>query len=92
MIRSQRQDIARMRDNDLKYRYIQLKGYATESDVEKLRDMFEFNRAEKAIRKMRKHVQELERLLKQEAEAVARAELKRRAAEKLKEEAEQFKK
>lgn len=48
-------------DNDLKYRYIKMKGEATPDRLAELEDMFEINRDNTQIRQMQKDVEEYER-------------------------------
>ena len=54
VINNQRQTIARSRDNDLKYRYIQMRGEATPNDILQLREIFEFNRNPDSIHTIRR--------------------------------------
>ncbi|MFR9592124.1 MAG: hypothetical protein SNG27_06975 [Rikenellaceae bacterium] len=52
-------------DNDLKYRYIKMKGEATTSMISELEDMFELNRDDYKISDMRKAVEEFEQTIYQ---------------------------
>jgi hypothetical protein len=92
VIDNQRQTIAQFRDNDLKYRYIRMRGEATPEDILRLRELFEFNRAPDKIKLIRRHVERYEQLILQQAENEARARLNASEAERLNSEAEQIKK
>ena len=48
--------------NDLKYRYIKMKGEATSKRIAELEEIFELNRDNAKIRQMKKDVEEYERL------------------------------
>ncbi|MFI3320108.1 MAG: hypothetical protein SNH01_04635 [Rikenellaceae bacterium] len=52
-------------DNDLKYRYIKMKGEATPTMISELEDMFELNRDDGKIGDMRKAVEEFEQTVYQ---------------------------
>jgi hypothetical protein len=91
IINHQRQTLAGFRDNDLKYRYIQMHGKATPTDIERLRDMFDWNRNPDSIRTIRRQVERYERLVQQQAENEARAKLNDEQAKQLKQEAETIK-
>jgi hypothetical protein len=52
----QRETLVRSRDNDLKYRYIQMQGEATPGDIEHLRDLFDYTRTPDSIRTLRRRV------------------------------------
>lgn len=51
-------------DNDLKYRYIKMKGEATPERISELEDLFEINRNNTKIRQLRKDVEDYERTVK----------------------------
>jgi hypothetical protein len=85
---NQRQTIAQFRDNDLKYRYIQMRGEATQNDILQLREVFEFNRNTDNIKLIRQQVERYEQLIQQQAENEARAKLNDEQAKQLKQEAE----
>ena len=91
VINNQRQTIARSRDNDLKYSYIQMQGAANSADILRLRNIFEFNRNTDSIRTIRKQVERYEQLIQQQAENEARAKLNDEQAKQLKQEAETVK-
>lgn len=52
-------------DNDLKYRYIKMKGDATPQRIAELEKIFELNRDNARIRRMKKDVEEYEYIVKQ---------------------------
>lgn len=54
-------------DNDLKYRYIKMKGEATPERISELEDLFEINRNSAKIRQMNKDVEDYERAIKEKA-------------------------
>lgn len=78
-------------DNDLKYRYIKMKGEAAPERIGELEDLFEINRDNAKIRQLRKDVEHYERLVKDKIEKQTQAELNAKAAEKLNNEAETVK-
>ena len=51
-------------DNDLKYRYIKMKGEATPDRIAELEEIFELHRDAAKIRRMKKDVEEYERTVK----------------------------
>lgn len=53
-------------DNDLKYRYIKMKGEASSKRIENLENIFELNRDNNKIRQMRKNVKPTNKLFKSE--------------------------
>jgi hypothetical protein len=91
VIDNQRRTIARSRDNDLKYRYIQMRGEAEPADILRLRNIFEFNRNNDSVRTIRKQVERYEQLIQQQSENEARARLNDEQAKQLKQEAETVK-
>ncbi|MFR9542808.1 MAG: hypothetical protein SNH27_12215, partial [Rikenellaceae bacterium] len=48
--------VAKMRENNLKYRYIKMKGEATPKQIAEIEDIFEYNRNNKKIQEMQKDV------------------------------------
>lgn len=70
-------------DNDLKYRYIKMKGEATPERIAELEEIFELNRDNAKIRQMKKDVEEYERTIRQKIILEEQARLKEREAEKL---------
>ncbi len=91
VINNQRQTLAQFRDNDLKYRYIQMRGEASPNDILQLREVFEFNRNLDNIKLIRQQVERYEQLIQQQAENEARAKLNDEQAKQLKQEAETVK-
>jgi hypothetical protein len=87
----QRDTIVRSRDNDLKYRYIQMQGEATPGDIEHLRDLFDYNRNPDSIRTIRRQVEEYERFVQESAEKAERARLNAAEAQRLQNQAETVK-
>lgn len=92
VINSQRQTIARFRDNDLKYRYIEMRGEATPADILQLHEVFDFNRNIDSIRTIRRQVEQYEQLVREQAETAARAKLNADEAKRLQNQAETVKK
>ena len=91
VIDHQRETIARLRDNDLKYRHIQMRGSATPADIERLRTVFDWNRNADTIRTIRKQIEQYERLIQEGIEKSERARLNSAEAERLKKEVETVK-
>ncbi|WP_418669169.1 hypothetical protein [Alistipes sp.] len=54
-------------DNDLKYRYIKMKGEATSDRLAELEEIFELHRDNTKIRRMKKDVEAFEKVVKQKA-------------------------
>lgn len=54
-------------DNDLKYRYIKMKGEATPDRIAELEELFELNRDNAKIREMKQDVETFEKVVKQKA-------------------------
>ena len=79
-------------DNDLKYRYIKMKGEATPERISELENIFEVNRNNAKIRQMGKDVEEYERSVKEKATLDEQSRLKQLESEKLKHEAEKLRK
>lgn len=79
-------------DNDLKYRYILMKGEATPERISELENLFEINRDNTKIRQMLKDVEDYERTVK--AKAALDEQNRRKAIEtqQLKDKAESIKK
>lgn len=70
-------------DNDLKYRYIKMKGEALPNRIAELEEIFELNRDNAKIREMKKDVEEYERTVKRKVQLEEQARRKEREAEKL---------
>lgn len=70
-------------DNDLKYRYIKMKGEATPERIAELEELFELNRDNSKIRQMKKDVVEYERTVKRKVQLEEQGRLKELEAEEL---------
>ena len=70
----------REEDNDLKYRYIKMKGDASAEQIATLEDIFELNRNNEAIEQMREDVETYEEAIRKQAALVEQARLKEQAA------------
>ena len=78
-------------DNDLKYRYIKMKGEATPERIAELEELFELRRDNAKIRRMKNDVEEYERTIRQKIELEEQARLKEREANRLNENASRLK-
>ena len=67
-------------DNDLKYRYIKMKGDALAEQIATLEDIFELNRNTEAIDQMREDVETYEEAVRKQAALAEQARLKEQAA------------
>ena len=67
-------------DNDLKYRYIKMKGDASAEQIATLENIFELNRNNEAIEQMRKDVETYEKAVRRQAALAEQARLKEQAA------------
>ena len=67
-------------DNDLKYRYIKMKGDASAEQIAILEDIFELNRNNEAIDQMREDVETYEEAVRKQAALAEQARLKEQAA------------
>ena len=67
-------------DNDLKYRYIKMKGDASAEQIAILEDIFELNRNTDAIEQMREDVETYEEAVRKQAALAEQARLKEQAA------------
>lgn len=79
-------------DNDLKYRYIKMKGEASPECISELEDLFEVNRDNAKIRQMSKDVEDYERAVQEKTTLDEQARLRQQEADKLNHEAEKLKK
>ena len=70
----------REEDNDLKYRYIKMKGDASAEQIATLEDIFELNRNNEAIEQMREDVETYEEAVRKQAALAEQARLKEQAA------------
>ena len=67
-------------DNDLKYRYIKMKGDASAEQIATLENIFELNRNNEAIEQIRKDVETYEEAVRKQAVLAEQARLKEQAA------------
>ena len=67
-------------DNDLKYRYIKMKGEASPEQIATLEDIFELNRNSEKIEQMREDVENYEEAVRKQAALAEQARLKEQAA------------
>ena len=67
-------------DNDLKYRYIKMKGDVSAEQIATLEDIFELNRNNEAIKQMREDVKTYEEAVRKQAALAEQARLKEQAA------------
>lgn len=70
----------REEDNDLKYRYIKMKGDASAEQIATLEEIFELNRNNEAIEQMREDVETYEEAVRKQAALAEQARLKEQAA------------
>ncbi|MDR0384477.1 MAG: hypothetical protein LBH60_00190 [Prevotellaceae bacterium] len=87
-IGNQRQTISRYKDNDLKYRYIKMQGQTNDENLYRLEKMFEY---QDSIFLIRKQVGKYERLVKEQAEKLERANRDKEEAERLHKQKENIK-
>ena len=78
------------KDNDLKYRYIKMKGEATPKQIAKLEDLFEEKRGDDRIRQMHKDVKQYEKTIRKQAILREQTRLKQLEVERLIEEAKKL--
>ena len=67
-------------DNDLKYRYIKMKGDASAEQISTLEEIFELNHNTEAIEQMREDVETYEKAVRKQAALAEQARLKEQAA------------
>jgi hypothetical protein len=65
-----------MTDNDLKYRYIKSTNGISSENLNKLEDIFHYNRDKKLIKKIHQNVNDYEKRLKKAEEKIIREQLK----------------
>lgn len=70
-------------DNDLKYRYIKMKGEASPEQISELEDLFDLNRDNAKIKQMREDVEAYEDAVQKQAALAEQARLKEQAAKEL---------
>lgn len=78
-------------DNDLKYRYIKMKGEATSDRIAELEEVFELHRDNAKIREMKRDVEEYERTIQRKVQLEEQARRKEREANRLNENASRLK-
>lgn len=78
-------------DNDLKYRYIKMKGEATPECIAELEEIFELNRDNAKIRQMKNDVEEYEQTIRQKIVLEEQARMKAQEANHLNENASRLK-
>lgn len=78
-------------DNDLKYRHIRMMSGAQPKEIERLEDVFDYNRNTQEIKSICERVEKYEQTMKQEAENATRSRLNAEEAERLRKEAETIK-
>lgn len=78
-------------DNDLKYRYVLMKGEASPKRLSELEELFEVERNQRCIDSMRRDVEKYERLVRKRAALDEQARLKAQEAEQLKRDAAKLK-
>lgn len=78
-------------DNDLKYRYIKMKGEASHRQIEELEDLFNLNRDNARIERMREDVEAYEDAVRKQAALAEQARLKEQAAKELDDKAQSIK-
>ena len=70
-------------DNDLKYRYVKMKGETTPEQLVDLENLFGPNRDTERIRQMRKDVEAYEEAVRRQATLTEQARMKEQAAREL---------
>ena len=85
------QENDRLRDNDIKYRYIKLNRGIEYEDLYEMEDIFEFNPDKEQQKAFRKDVRDYERRIEERADELERANFKEVKAQELLEEAEKIK-
>ena len=78
-------------DNDLKYRYIKMKGEATPDRIAELEEIFELHRDNAKIRQIKRDVEEYERTIQRKVQLEEQARRKKREADRLNENASRLK-
>jgi len=78
-------------DNNLKYRYIKMKGEISPDGISELENIFELNRNNDKIRQMRKDVENYEEAVRKRAALAEQARLKEQAAKEQEDKAKSIK-
>jgi hypothetical protein len=79
-IANQRQTISQYKENDLKYRYIRMKGQTNEENLYRLERQFKYN---DSIKIVRKQVEKYEKLVKEQAERMEKTKKESKELESL---------
>jgi hypothetical protein len=66
------QEINRMNDNDIKYRYIKSTNGISPENLDKLEDIFHYHRDKKGVNEICKEVEDFERRIRERAAALER--------------------
>ncbi|MFI3293802.1 MAG: hypothetical protein SNG27_01690 [Rikenellaceae bacterium] len=74
--------VAKMRENNLKYRYIKMKGEATPKQIAEIENIFEYNRNNKKIQEMQKDVVAFEEAVAKKAIADEQVRLNKLESER----------
>ncbi|WP_291527861.1 hypothetical protein [Bacteroides sp. UBA939] len=82
---------SQLKDNDLKYRYINMQGEANPENLLRLETVFTYDRNKDSIAVIRERVETYERLVKEQAEKIERERLNTKEAERLEREVENIK-
>jgi hypothetical protein len=82
---------SRLKDSDLKYRYVKMQGETNQEELLNLETVFSYNRNKDSISLIRKRVETYERLVKEQSEKIERARLNASEAKRLEKEAESVK-
>ncbi|MFR9541605.1 MAG: hypothetical protein SNH27_06090 [Rikenellaceae bacterium] len=83
--------VAKMRENNLKYRYIKMKGEATPKQIAEIEDIFEYNRNDKKIQEMQKDVVAFEEAMRKKAELDEQTRLSEQESQRLEKTATELK-
>ncbi|KAA6313368.1 hypothetical protein EZS27_035850 [termite gut metagenome] len=86
---NQKQTISQYRDNNLKYRYIKMKGQAIEEDIYRLEELFEY---QDSVAIVCAQVEKYEQLVKEQAERIERGKQNEKETDRLTKEIESLKK
>jgi hypothetical protein len=87
-IANQRQTIGQYKENDLKYRYVKMRGQTDEDSFYRIEQQFRYGDSIKIIRMQ---VEKYEELLKEQAETLERAKRNSEEAERLRKEVKSVK-
>ena len=85
MLKTERDELYTLRNNDLKYRYIKMKGEATPKHILKLEEIFELSENGDQVKQMRKDVNNYESVIKEKIILEEQVRLKNIETKKLNE-------